>query len=256
MQRVKIYIKHISKLLEELEKDLNLIEPRLLEWNLKYFSTHKNRYIDGLKLITRYWKGGRILEIGSVPCHFTWILKKLRYPVIGLDPKPNRTKKFIKKHNLKIVKCDIEKEKIPFGDGYFEFVILMEVFEHLRINPIFALKEINRVLKPKGIMILTTPNLYSLRNIINFIRGKGFGDVYEEFIKIYTLGHVGHVREYSTEEIKKFLENMGFEIIEVKYKCYYSTNLFLNLLFRLVPRIRPTQIIISRKKYTPVLDFC
>ena len=46
---------------------------------------------------------------------------------------------------------------IPFNDNYFDIIISSEVLEHTP-DPILAIKELYRVLKPNGICIITTPN--------------------------------------------------------------------------------------------------
>jgi len=264
-----------NKILTEISRDLNLIDSKLKEWNLNYFLTQKNRYISDLKFFKQYYKCGEILEVGSLPYHFTAILKQLGYPIIGLNLNPNRAKEFINKYKLNIIECDVENEKIPFGDNIFGFIIFNEIFEHLRIDPIFTLKELYRVLNRDGVMMLTTPNLYSLVKIIAFLSGRGFNDPYEEFNKLHSLGHVGHIREYSTREVKKFLENTGFKIIDVKYRKYEIDRKFifkslekeigpakarltrlpltildlgLDLFYKINPKWRPMQMIICKKE--------
>ena len=65
-----------------------------------------------------------------------------------MDINPDRSKHFIEKYNLDVKKCDIENEKIPFENDWFDFILFNEIFEHLRIDPIYTLREVNRVLKP------------------------------------------------------------------------------------------------------------
>jgi len=264
-----------NTILNQISKDLKLINSKLKNWNLNYYLIQKNRYISDLQFFKFYYKSGEILEVGSLPCHFTALLKLLGYSVTGLDLNPNRAKEFIEKYNLTVIKCDIENEKIPFEDNKFDFIIFNEIFEHLRINPIFALKELNRVLKSNGIMMLTTPNLYSIIKIIAYLSGRGFNDPYTEFEKLYTLGHIGHIREYSTKEVKKFLENTGFKIIEIKYRKYEMNrkyifdiiekeigstkakltslplkilDLLLDIFYKINPRWRPMQMIMCKKE--------
>lgn len=245
-------MRNYNKILEGLEEDLNLMEFKSRELNLDYFSIHKNRYKNDLEIIEYYYKKGKILEIGSFPCHLTYCVKRLGYPVIGLDINPKRVENFIKRHNLIVKECNIENEKIPFNDNSFDLIIFSEIFEHLRIDPISTLKEINRIVRPGGIMMLTTPNLYSLGKIILFNLGKGFNNPYKEFEKLHTVGHMGHIREYSTKEIKQFLENTGFKVVKVKYKVYNKSHRkivgpILDLCYRIIPKWRPFQIIISKK---------
>ena len=253
-------MKSYIEVFEELKRDLYLIQPTLREMNLLYFNSHKNRYLSDLEIIEHYHETGRILEFGSFPFHLTYCLKKLGYDIVGLDINPIRAEEFINKHNLVVKKCDFEIEKVPFEDNSINLIVFNEIFEHLRIDPIKTLKEVNRVMKPGAIMILTTPNLYSIERIISFNVGKGFNIPYDEFKKLHTIGHMGHIREYSTNEVRQFLENADFRVIDVMYKIYdkrYKDNnkingkliahLLLDLGYQILPKLRPSQVIISKK---------
>lgn len=198
--------------MNEIESLLNDFDNNsFYDWNYNYLFSNKKRY---------QYEFGKILEIGSAPCHLTYLLKRKKYPVVGLDINPERFKDFIKKKDLHVVKCNIETEPLPFDDNEFGLILFNETFEHLRFNPIATLQEINRVLKPKGKLILSTPNLYSIRNVVNFLLGKGFDDPYKEFMKLYNIGHMGHVRVYSAKQVNTFLENTGFDCKKVLFKSY------------------------------------
>ncbi len=56
--------------------------------------------------------------------------------------------------------CDLNKE-LSFESASFDTVILSDVINHLE-EPELALKEIHRILKPAGTLILNTPFLYNL----------------------------------------------------------------------------------------------
>lgn len=54
---------------------------------------------------------------------------------------------------------------IPFPDGSYDFVFCIEVLEHVP-NPFGTLGEIHRVLKPGGVLILSVPNPYHVKEVI------------------------------------------------------------------------------------------
>ena len=222
-----------------------------------YFRGQKDRYARSLGLVKRYCpKQSKILEVGSMPFHFTLLLKELGYNIICIDKNPSRESKFIKTNNLEIKRCNIETDKLPLNDKSFDRVLFMETFEHLYQNPIFALKEINRVMKKDGLLILTTPNAYSLKRVTHFFLGKGLGEnPYNEFDKLNWAGHLGHIREYSKPELKFFLKKMGFRIEKVIFE-YYGHKRFeknrlirscLKVFYSLSPKFRPHIIVIARK---------
>jgi SAM-dependent methyltransferase len=110
----------------------------------------------------------------------------------------------------------------------------MEILEHLHINPLFALREINRVLKPKGTLILSTPNINLLHKIM-FLFGKSYQEnPLEAFKTQEKFGFMGHIRLYFEHEIKQLLEATAFKPInahtkicqfwKVKHKGNYTTS--------------------------------
>lgn len=241
-----------DKFLPELKKDLVLVNSSMQGWNVEYFNNHKDRYLSDLSLVQKYYQEGDILEIGGCPFHFTFILKKSGYSVVSLDLDSERFHDFIEKHDIKVIDCDIENEKLPFQDNQFRLILFNEVFEHLRIDPISTIEEINRVLHPDGFLILTTPNLCSLNNMFSFIHRQGFDEPYLEFEKLHTLGHMGHVREYTPGQVKQFLQKTGFEVIRTEYRMHRKMRkkfkLFLrDVCMKLRPQWQDFQVQVARK---------
>lgn len=192
----------------------------LHDWNLNYLRNHRSRYISDFQLLKKYYSTGNILELGSAPFHFTYLLKRMGLPVTGVDIEPQRFQDFLSENDIKVTKCNVETEPLPFDDGSFHVILFNEIFEHMRIDPIQTLENIRRVLHRDGYLILSTPNLYSVPTVVNFLLGKGFDDPYEQFAKLRKFGHMGHVREYSVKQVRKFLENTGYREVEVKLQSH------------------------------------
>ena len=86
---------------------------------------------------------------------------------------------------------------------------------------------------------------------MGFIRGNSFNNPYSEFKKLHSLGHMGHIREYSTKEVKEFFSNNGFKTISVEYKVYTRLSGLRNILnpiHSLMPKFRPFQVIIVKNE--------
>lgn len=98
----------------------------------------------------------RVLDIGCAKEYLVLLFKNKGIESYGVDISeyaishaPEKVKKFL-------FKVDIEKEKLPFPDNFFDGITIIEVLEHL-YNFEFALKECKRVLKKGGFLFVTTP---------------------------------------------------------------------------------------------------
>ena len=60
-----------------------------------------------------------------------------------------------------------KKNRLPFKNNYFDFVTMIHVIGHL-IEPSKVLDELLRVLKPDGVIYITTPNYnYKILSILD-----------------------------------------------------------------------------------------
>jgi len=184
-------------------------------------------------------KQGALLEIGSYPFIITKELIKRGYDVSGLDI--NHTKQAIGVYH-----CNIEKEKFPFEDKTFDIILMMEIIEHLGVDPINAIKESCRVLKDDGIFVITTPNILRLQNLKSIIcRGKQLATL-RSLTQKERLGYIGHIREYTKKELKEILTYCGFKQFE---SCMYegSKNKTTRIITSLFPSYSTTIMIACRK---------
>ena len=76
---------------------------------------------------------------------------------------------------------NIEKDLFPYEDNQFELVIFAEIIEHLLNDPCSVLREIKRVLKSDGYLVLTTPNVARLENVARIIQGSNIYDPYSGY---------------------------------------------------------------------------
>jgi len=202
------------EVLRRLEADASLVPTVLRDWWLRYLSDQKERYLDTLSLLREYGVGRRLLEVGSVPGQLTVLLQSLGYEVAGVDVDPDRLQEIWRKYGLSVVQADIETEPIPFAEASFDGIVFTEVLEHLRINPLHALRELVRVLKPGGHVLLSTPNITPAQRLAFFLRKQPYqDDVFEAFGKLERLGHMGHFRLYLPTEVRQMLTRLGLLIL-------------------------------------------
>lgn len=175
---------------------------------------------------------GRCLEIGSSPYFMTSLLMEFtELDVVMSNYAPSSSKTgehFVQwsspqtgvlaqhamKHDLFNVECDL----LPYPDNHFDVILFCEVLEHMTNDPLAALMEIRRVLKPGGQLVLTTPNIACANNLMKIAQGKNINDRYSAY------GPYGrHNREYTASEVSALLVQTGFTV---------STQFTANVLFR------------------------
>ncbi len=136
----------------------------------------------------RKWCNGRCLEIGCG-----------EYPVfkdsIKIDIRPIKG----------VLQHDVNKN-LPFKSETFDSIIALELIEHLW-NTFGFLDECNRVLKPEGRIIFSTPNVKHWRNRLKLLLGNDENFIVED---------LGHVRYFSPESLSKIMKEHGFKIVDIK----------------------------------------
>lgn len=109
---------------------------------------------------------------------------------------------------------DAEKDRFPYDDAYFSTVLCCELVEHLTEDPLHMMAEINRILRPGGHLVLTTPNIGSLRAIAAILSGYHPG-FFPAYIRPRVEGEepeARHNREYTAREIALLFHYAGFEM--------------------------------------------
>jgi ubiquinone/menaquinone biosynthesis C-methylase UbiE len=69
---------------------------------------------------------------------------------------------------IRYVRGNLDRGLPQFGDRTFDYVVCTEGLEHLE-HPALLLREFARVLRPLGTLLVTTPNVVSLRSRLKFM---------------------------------------------------------------------------------------
>lgn len=150
-------------------------------------------------------KGAKLLDVGCGIGTISCQLQKRGFEVYGIDFSSVAIKK-AKEKGIKAMECDVDKNGIPFEDNYFDVVWAGDIIEHV-FDPIFLLKEMSRVVKPLGKVLLTTPNNFHLKTRLSvFISGKSpQSDVYKNF------GQYKHHTMFSLDLLEYMLDQAGLD---------------------------------------------
>lgn len=241
------------RLLEDLSATIKPDGATMDNWCSHYLQTHRSRFLDDLALADRYIPlEAKVLEIGAIPPVMSAALQRTGRRVVGVDIDPSRFRETISAHGLDVRTVNIELDPFPFDNDAFDVAMMNEVFEHLRINPLATMTEIARVIRPGGALLLSTPNLWSYRGIINlFVHRHAWAigaDPVEQYGKLDSLGHMGHVREYTAVEVGRVLEHVGLRPVETLFRPAHTSSWKERALTKLRPNLLPYFTIIARKQ--------
>jgi SAM-dependent methyltransferase len=158
---------------------------------------------------------------------------------------------------------DIGKNGLPYPDNFFDAVLLSEVLEHLNFNPLPVLQEINRILKPGGIVYITTPNQANLVHRIKILTGRSIrNSVHDSLTQLdparNTICGI-HWREYTVRELTELLETTGFRPLTSRFTLMTKDihNPCVKFLYGALGTVFPSlwdsiTIIAEKKEYRPV----
>jgi len=181
-----------------------------------YHKTHKRRLGRTISvLLDEQPTSGKLLETGTshvFPLALKELVPKLQVHVTEFDLSKSEKGKITFTHGERSRTCpvyriNLETTPIPAEDETFDYVLCSEVIEHMEQDPMFMMSEINRVLKPGGILLLTTPNILSSHAITKMLRGED-PYFYMQYRKAGTLDR--HNYEYSLNTISQVLKASGF----------------------------------------------
>lgn len=163
-------------------------------------------YIFNKKLLNvGCWTGNFEQLLKDFPCNLTGM--EIEEKALSVAKKNNRHSKYVLASIL----------RAPFHNQSFDVVMLWMVLEHLPMKTeAGALKEINRLLKEDGYLILTTPNSQWMNNFLD--------------VAHWMKGH----RHYKVEELEVLLRKNGFEIekVSVRGGFFHSTAVIVFYIFK------------------------
>jgi len=113
---------------------------------------------------------------------------------------------YIASQGVEVVQWNLCKSEPPF-EAKVDFVFFSEVIEHLPIPSYIVLRRLAKILRPGGVLICTTPNLYRLRNVVYMALGRPIFDYFQYPDEDKALGHV---LEFSRDHLDWQFKKAGF----------------------------------------------
>ena len=164
--------------------------------------------------------GDKVLDLGCGNGRFFEVLKDKRVDYIGVDFS-ERLIEIAKKRYPQVKFQVADALNLPFPNNFFDKVYTISVFHHIPSEEfrLQFLKEVKRVLKKEGLLILTVWKIKTKNNLLSVIKytilkliGKlDWGDTFESWNKkIQRYFHI-----FSKKELKRLLNEADFKVLEI-----------------------------------------
>lgn len=130
--------------------------------------------------------------------------------------------------NVSVLRNNLEVEGLPYPDDHFDTAVMIAVIEHL-IDPISALGEVYRVLRPGGRLVLDTPNIAKWTRRIKLLVGRFPSTAsFDEGLLCYDrltptdLHDEGHLHYFTFRSLERICsQRVGFRSVQ---RCGYGSH--------------------------------
>ncbi len=128
---------------------------------------------------------------------------------------------------------NLNSEPLPYPNASFDLVTCTEVIEHLE-HYRAALREMQRVLRPGGVLVITTPNVLNLRSRLRYLLF-GFHNMFGPLLVEDERHHSthGHINPVGYFYLAHALSGAGFSDISVSVDKHQRRSLVSLALLRL-----------------------
>jgi len=167
-----------------------------------------------LDLVKRFIPSpAKVVDLAAGEGAFSLTLQRLGHDVTAVDFSRDNWKAV----DIPLELCDLDSEfaeSLVAEQGKFDAVFAIEIVEHLE-NPFRFLRQCAALLKPGGLMFLTTPNVEAVNSRLIFLysgRLNAFG--------AYETVRPAHITPIFKWKMEMMLEEAGFETV---HECFNRT---------------------------------
>lgn len=151
------------------------------------------------RLVRDFFKrGGKLLEIGAASGDFLQLLQDTGYEVYGVELSKRAAEQADRLYGLKLFQGTLEDAAFP--PDFFDCVVLYHVLEHVP-DPAGTLREIYRILKPGGRVLIEVPNVQSV------------DARFSKALLASILDYPNHLYAFTPALLKKMTEEAGFKTL-------------------------------------------
>jgi 2-polyprenyl-3-methyl-5-hydroxy-6-metoxy-1,4-benzoquinol methylase len=176
--------------------------------NKKKYKSYKNMemiqnvYFPKIVIKEKIKPKSRVLDIGCAYGYFLKLCDEYGMETYGIDISRYAIEKASKITKAKLFVHDIDNGIKFFKNNFFDLIVMLDVIEHTK-SPFNVLKEVYRVLKPDGKLVVTTPNINAIERFISNNNWHGFKDK-------------THLYLFTPTSLRFLAEKVGFKILTLE----------------------------------------
>lgn len=151
------------------------------------------------------------------------------------------------------IKSDMNAH-LPFPDAQFDAIGCIEGIEHIE-NPHLFVREANRLLRPGGMLYVTTPNVLSIRSRLGYLL-RGYPNQFHYMIELDPKTNdeipIAHINPIGFLELRYVLVRWGFQVAGVTTNELVRHKAVLYRILRLLIRSRGKRAAASHPKIAEI----
>lgn len=214
--------------------------------------THLEHLLDTIPDLRRRY----VLDLGSGRGKFLVDLAKHNVRARGLEINPayiTISRSLAKENGVTITVDQGMGEHLPYKDSMFDFINMCEVIEHVN-NPERVMREAYRVLKPGGLIYMSVPNRYGIKDqhfnlyFVNWLPRR----LSDSFVSLFGkhksysgeagLQKLSEMHYYTFRSSKKFIGSLDFFVSDIrtqKIEKMYSSKIYCRIITLAYLCLRP-----------------
>ena len=213
----------INKILQETHDIYNAIAPDFSVTRAKWWHA-----LDEFKNFAK--EGNNILDLGCGNGRLATLFSKMSVDYLGIDNSEELIKIAQEKYkdcsNIRFEVGDIGKLALP--KGHFDLIFVLAVLHHIPTEDmrLADLKEIAKLLSPRGVLIISNWNIFRIRKYWPMILdyrykiSRGVWSLKDAFIPWKPIGSKSrrYVHSFTKGEMKSLLKQAGLEVKDIYYE--------------------------------------
>ena len=155
---------------------------------------------------------GRLLEIGAGPTNRTSDFLATLGELDGVDIDPD-----VRTNRALAAAHTITGDSYPYAAGTFDACVSNYVAEHVE-DPAAHLAEIHRVLKPGGVYLIRTPNLYHYVSLVSWVTPHWFHSAVANRLRDRAGAHDPYPTKYlmnTRSRLSSLAQAAGFDVLSL-----------------------------------------